>query len=100
MPKGTRILAIAHYDNSPNNKYNPDPTKPVWWGDQNWDEMQSGFLGLIFDAHTDGSQGIQAVRAESAAAGNVRADTGCVHAATGALKSNRKIRAPARKIAM
>ena len=56
MPKGTRILAIAHFDNSPNNKYNPDPTKPVWWGDQNWDEMQSGFLGLIFDAHTDGSK--------------------------------------------
>jgi hypothetical protein len=50
MPKGTRVLAIAHFDNSPNNAYNPDPTKKVLWGDQNWDEMQSGFLGLIFDA--------------------------------------------------
>ena len=27
MPKGTRLVAIAHYDNSLNNKYNPDPTK-------------------------------------------------------------------------
>jgi hypothetical protein len=56
MPKGTRILAIAHFDNSPNNKYNPDPAKQVLWGDQNWDEMQSGFLGLIFDANSDSSK--------------------------------------------
>lgn|SRR5215469_6852112 len=56
MPKGTRVLAIAHFDNSPNNAYNPDPTKKVLWGDQNWDEMQSGFLGLIFDANTDSSK--------------------------------------------
>lgn len=56
MPKGTRILAIAHFDNSINNKYNPDATKQVLWGDQNWDEMQSGFLGLIFDANADTSK--------------------------------------------
>jgi hypothetical protein len=56
MPKGTRILAIAHFDNSINNKYNPDATKQVLWGDQNWDEMQSGFLGLIFDANADSSK--------------------------------------------
>ena len=53
VPKGTKILAIAHYDNSINNKFNPDPTKTVWWGDQNWDEMQSGFLGLVVAANSD-----------------------------------------------
>ena len=53
MPKGTRIVAIAHYDNSANNKFNPDPTKDILWGDQNWDEMQSGFLGLVVDANVD-----------------------------------------------
>jgi len=53
VPKGTKILAIAHYDNSINNKFNPDPTKTVWWGDQNWDEMQSGFLGLVVGADSD-----------------------------------------------
>jgi hypothetical protein len=53
MPKGTRILTIAHYDNSANNPFNPDPTKTIWWGDQNWDEMQSGFLGMVLDVHTD-----------------------------------------------
>jgi hypothetical protein len=53
LPKGTRIVAIAHYDNSANNKYNPDPAKTILWGDQNWDEMQSGFIGLVFDVKTD-----------------------------------------------
>jgi hypothetical protein len=53
VPKGTRILTIAHYDNSPNNPYNPDPAKQVVWGDQNWEEMQSGFLGLVFDVNAD-----------------------------------------------
>ncbi len=56
VPKGTKILAIAHYDNSVNNRFNPDPGKTIWWGDQNWDEMQSGFLGLVFDAKTDASK--------------------------------------------
>jgi hypothetical protein len=46
----------VHYDNSLNNKFNPDPTKLVLWGDQNWDEMQSGFLGLVFDVHTDANK--------------------------------------------
>lgn len=53
VPKGTRLLAIAHYDNSINNKFNPDPTKTILWGDQNWDEMQSGFLGLVVDLESD-----------------------------------------------
>jgi hypothetical protein len=53
LPKGTRVLTIAHYDNSANNKYNPDPNKEVRWGDQNWDEMQSGFIGLVLDVNTD-----------------------------------------------
>lgn len=53
VPKGTRILTIAHYDNSANNKFNPDPGKTILWGDQNWDEMQSGFLGLVVDLNTD-----------------------------------------------
>jgi len=49
LPKGTRIIGIAHYDNSANNKYNPDPNKLVTWGDQNWDEMQNCFVGMLID---------------------------------------------------
>jgi len=34
----------AWYDNSPNNKYNPDPTQTVRWGDQTFNEMMIGFF--------------------------------------------------------
>ena len=44
LPKGARIDCVAHYDNSPNNKYNPDPTKEVRWGDQTWEEMMIGWF--------------------------------------------------------
>ena len=49
LPKGTRIIGIAHYDNSANNKYNPDPKTKVVWGDQNWEEMQNCFVGVLVD---------------------------------------------------
>jgi hypothetical protein len=39
LPEGTKIHASAWYDNSRANKYNPDPTQEVWWGDQTWEEM-------------------------------------------------------------
>jgi hypothetical protein len=44
IPKGTEITATAWYDNSPNNKYNPDPKSDVYWGDQSWEEMLAGFV--------------------------------------------------------
>ena len=47
LPKGARIDCVAHFDNSPNNKYNPDPTKEVKWGDQTWEEMMIGFFTYI-----------------------------------------------------
>ena len=50
LPKGTKIECTAHFDNSPNNPDNADPTKEVIWGDQSWDEMMVGFFNLVFDA--------------------------------------------------
>jgi hypothetical protein len=47
LPKGTKIEVIAHYDNSTANKFNPDPTKDVRWGDQTWEEMMIGFYATI-----------------------------------------------------
>ena len=45
LPAGAKIRSTAWYDNSAGNKNNPDPTKPVKWGDQTWEEMQyTGFL--------------------------------------------------------
>ncbi len=50
LPQGTKIECTAHFDNSPNNPENPDPTKSVIWGQQSWDEMMVGFFNLKFDA--------------------------------------------------
>jgi len=47
MPKGTEIEVVAHFDNSPQNKFNPDPTKDVRWGDQTFEEMMIGFWGTV-----------------------------------------------------
>ena len=44
VPAGSKIEATAWYDNSANNKYNPDPTKTVKWGDQTFEEMMIGFF--------------------------------------------------------
>lgn len=44
LPKGSIIECTAHYDNSVNNKYNPDPTKTVYFGEQTWEEMMFGFF--------------------------------------------------------
>jgi hypothetical protein len=44
FPKGTRIEAIAHFDNSPFNPFNPDPTTTVRHGPQTVQEMMFGFF--------------------------------------------------------
>jgi hypothetical protein len=44
VPKGSRIDVVAHFDNSTANKYNPDPTQSVRWGDQSWEEMMIGWF--------------------------------------------------------
>jgi hypothetical protein len=53
LPVGTRVLGISHFDNSPNNAFNPDPTKEIVWGLQNWEEMSNCFLGLVIDSNTN-----------------------------------------------
>jgi mono/diheme cytochrome c family protein len=53
LPKGTRIIGVAHFDNSAANKFNPDPNTTVYWGDQNWDEMQNCFVGVLIDPKID-----------------------------------------------
>ncbi len=53
IPKGSRIECTAHFDNSPNNPYNPDPTKEVKWGDQTWEEMMIGWFSVAVDPKVD-----------------------------------------------
>jgi len=42
IPGGSRIIYTTVYDNSAQNRGNPDPTKTVTWGLQSWDEMLYG----------------------------------------------------------
>jgi peroxiredoxin len=44
LPAGTKIEAVAHFDNSKFNPYNPDPTRTVPYGPQTYDEMFNGFV--------------------------------------------------------
>ncbi len=55
-PKGSRLQAFAHYDNSAENKWNPDPTIEVHWGEQTWEEMQySGITYFVDQPHPPAS---------------------------------------------
>jgi mono/diheme cytochrome c family protein len=49
LPKGTRIECTAHFDNSVNNKANPNPNQEVRWGDQTWQEMMIGWFDVAID---------------------------------------------------
>ncbi len=53
LPKGTVLECVARYDNSPNNPFNPDAGKDVYWGDQTWEEMLAGFVDLALPVKTD-----------------------------------------------
>ena len=49
VPKGSKLRVDAHYDNSPNNKYNPNPNRDVYYGEQTWEEMMIGYVGVLVD---------------------------------------------------
>lgn len=49
LPKGSKVIVTAHFDNSSKNKYNPDPTIPVRWGDPTYDEMMIGWMDVLID---------------------------------------------------
>jgi hypothetical protein len=46
VPRGSKIISTAWYDNSAANRANPDPSGPVRWGDQTWEEMQ--YTGILY----------------------------------------------------
>lgn len=50
LPQGARIDCVAHFDNSANNKFNPDPNVEVKWGDQTWEEMMIGWFTYLIPA--------------------------------------------------
>jgi mono/diheme cytochrome c family protein len=53
LKAGTKLQAIAWFDNSAKNPHNPDATKSVHWGDQTTDEMMVGFFDVAVPAGVD-----------------------------------------------
>lgn len=56
IPKGTKMVISGHYDNSANNKFNPDPNRIVYQGNMTWEEMFTPFFAIIVDKGTDTSK--------------------------------------------
>lgn len=53
VPKGTKLHVDAHFDNSTNNKFNPNPNKTVYYGEMTWEEMMFPFFGVVVDQDAD-----------------------------------------------
>lgn len=53
LKAGTRLQAVAEFDNSSGNVHNPDPSATVTWGEQTWAEMMVGFFDVAIDPLLD-----------------------------------------------
>jgi cytochrome c553 len=50
IPKGTRLEVAGYFDNSAKNKYNPDPTQTVRFGEPTYDDMMIGWIDYTVDS--------------------------------------------------
>ena len=50
LKAGSKLQAVAWYDNSASNPHNPDPNATVVWGEQTWNEMMVGFFDVAVPA--------------------------------------------------
>ena len=62
VPKGTKLHVDAHFDNSPNNKFNPNPNRTVYYGEMTWEEMMFPFFGVVVEKDADPRKIISAPR--------------------------------------
>jgi len=53
VPKGTKMIVYAHFDNSPGNKFNPAPNSTVYMGTMTWEEMMFPFFSVVVDRSVD-----------------------------------------------
>jgi hypothetical protein len=59
IPAGSEMQCTAHFDNSVDNPFNPDPNSSVGWGEQVWQEMMIGGFGIApADQDLQSGQGI------------------------------------------
>ncbi|MGE0128748.1 MAG: cytochrome c [Blastocatellales bacterium] len=62
IPKGSKFVVTAIYDNSAKNKFNPNPNVDIRWGDPTYEDMMIGWLEYTVDlksatAHSGGGSG-------------------------------------------
>jgi Copper type II ascorbate-dependent monooxygenase, C-terminal domain len=60
IPKGTKLSVEAIFDNSANNRYNPDPAQAVRAGEPTYDEMMASFID-----YTVADQGLRGDRVKA-----------------------------------
>ncbi len=53
LKAGTKLQAVAWFDNSRGNPHNPDPEQTVRWGGQTYEEMMVGFFDVAVPASMD-----------------------------------------------
>lgn len=53
LTPGAVVELTGWYDNSPNNKWNPDPKAEVRWGDQTFEEMMIAYLDVAMPASAE-----------------------------------------------
>ena len=62
IPARSTIRAVAHYDNSAGNRYNPAPDREVTWGPQGSNEMFLPFLEVSIDKNDLRFEGLDPIR--------------------------------------
>lgn len=54
VPAGARLIATGTFDNSAANRFNPDPSATVRFGEQTFEEMMIGYFDWIADDPAEG----------------------------------------------
>ena len=62
VPKGTHLKVTAHFDNSVNNKFNPDPNQTVYYGDMTWEEMMFPFFSVTVEKGREAQKVIRVLK--------------------------------------
>ena len=59
IPAGSKLIVVAHYDNSPGNKFDPDPNRTVYFGNMTWEEMFTPFFAITVDKSVDPKKAVK-----------------------------------------
>ncbi len=66
LPAGTNLHLISWYDNSENNRYNPDPRNWIGFGNRSMDEMSHTWMNIFYLSEEEFEQRVEARRAKRA----------------------------------